>query len=403
MSYKEKYIQYKFKYLQLKEQNGGSSLKKLSRSKKSNDEQTRDAEIRSQERRDNYEYFINTHSHEFGSFNLPPLSRVIMLCTQNKCELQEIRMLRTVMKKFGSNLEYLIPNFLENEKDQDIVNPSESHRFCIFTPNYNLEKLKMYNLFNDDDTVLIQELFSYKNLNKKCPNLTLKNEKKLFRSGIYQVPVKFNRIYHSNYTKSGGQFKKVGTIEEVDINEIFNHNISAKIRSEKPLNRLEDALSLPFPTIDKKSSSETEFNNALSKIKTDEDTQFYFASIMGIGSIILPDSNHYNVINDGSTVEEIISSNYDGRNIYTTFITTCRYKTDEEISSGIPLYEYGQRIIDTLPEELKQKILLNPDRYNFKDHTLSNGMKIFELTYAQFDSIIYDIKKNRTLPDLLIP
>ena len=405
MSYKKKYLQYKLEYL--KEQHGSSaSAKKLPASKKlSASKKHFDAEQRSRDRRENHEYFINAHGHEFGSFSLPPLSRVIMLCSQNICWSSLPRTSRMAMKKFGSNLEYLIPNFLENEQDQDQdrVSPSESHRFCIFTSNYNLEKLKIYDLFNNDNVVLIQELFSHKQLDKKCPNLRLTNENKEFRTGIFQVPAKFNRVYHSNYTNSRGEFKKIGTIEEVDINEIFNNKRDAKIRGETAINRLEQLLVLPFPTIENKSRFKTEYSDASSKIQTDEDTQMYFASMMGIGSIIIPDSDHYNIFHDGSTVEEIITSNYDEINVYTTFISACRNKTDEEISLGIPLHEYNQRIIDTLPEKLREKILSDPDRYNFKNRNLSNGKNIFNLTYAEFDNIIYYIKKNKIPSYLLLP
>ena len=248
---------------------------------------------------------------------------------------------------------HIIEN-VDSEKQPQKIYKVETN----FDTNYLLE-LK---LLEDNETMKknVDELFE--NM-KFCPNIQFNLETKIFRTGIFKLPVKMNRIYHSDYKATSldrkGKIIKAGTIEPIDLELLERRNPHAKIIGDKILNRLEMLLLKPTPTINE-SDPEKAIILGRQQLYSNEDDRTYFSNVMSLKSFIVPDPDSYEPIIENITLEHIANdiSEKNPNIICTLIVITCRNQSIniENPSVGIPLNSYLKPIVENIDSRKKEKI-----------------------------------------------
>lgn len=349
-------------------------------------------------------YFINAHGNEIGTFELPKNVKVIMLCHQgafDACVQNELRLWSSVMNGLGEDLTEFIHNYNSTKSPTD---PTRTE-LCLFTPNHNMNYIHSLGMIEFPN--IVEQLFD----NGQCPNLEFSSEHKRFRTGVYELPAKFNRVYISDYvsTKRGSRENKIikaGTIEQVNINELLLRGNKDKITGTKPLNRFEELLLKPPPVLDigvrEGAVGATARRETYLESQGIENIQVrrYFANVMGLHSFIVPDPSTYEPIIDGIDLRTIVNNiseeNPDG--VITIIVSACRNEVrgHTKPSSGIPLDIYLRRISTTnnnleIMERASIESAIQNKEYPFiLKNTFTGDLDIMNLTYQEWDQLVFE-------------
>ena len=351
------------------------------------------------------DFYISSHGSAAPNetFTLPSNVRVVMLCSDESmtaCEENELRLFRTISNDFGSNLEKLIKIY--NTSAPSHVAAGE-HELCVFSPNFNMKHIS--DLMGsrpiiDKSNVMAVQSNLFPNMDK-CPDLLLSDEKKTFRTGVYNVPAKFNRVYVSDYVSSTtGDLKSAGMIEPLDLTGLESRNIEAKILGSKPLNRLEKLIVMPFPTYKPTISMKDHVRfQREGEIMTAVNSP-YLSSVMSIASIVVPDTDTYTSLlsykNDRgeillSEVVKKISTEYPDR-LCTVMISACRPALRETVV-GIPLNQYitDTSIGDSVNRSTKETVSRNKSRFTYDANPVARGY-IYDTSYRSWDNYMFSYK-----------
>ena len=184
------------------------------------------------------DYYLSAHGSTVDNFELPYNVRVIMLCefgSMTACTQNEFNFFSTITRPYGLHLENL--TFIYNTTDINLsgINPSK-YKLCVYTPNFNFNYLVNNDIIKEGDREKFNDIF--KGYSKLCPNLYIKKERIEFRSGLFNVPLDYNRIYINDHLSPyTGKFTKAGTIEKIDtsIATEYQNLLTALQKSEETL------------------------------------------------------------------------------------------------------------------------------------------------------------------------
>ena len=308
------------------------------------------------------DYFLSAHGYGKGSFVLPINVRVVMIGASGPmtaCIENEFRVWKAVMREpFGIRLDILKLNY-------DVAQPadidSRKHRMSVFSPDW---------------------------MNGLCPNIVLSTEYEMFRSGLFSIPARFNRVYVADHRSktNNNHLYPAGTIEPFPLNRSRTRDANI-IRGRHAPNRLEQLLIRPFPAIDtqdlpENSRSRHEQEEKLASGLTNDDLALQmFANMASTGSVVVPDVSTYtSLMTFGSdpTLETIVkqlSVHAGPRVVVTVFVSACRTQEDGHSPVGIPLNDY-----------------VDKQRFNSK-HTYAD----FDI--QSFDNSLGDWSKHSKTPD----
>jgi len=224
------------------------------------------------------------------------------------------------------------------------------------------------------------------------------------------VPMKYNRIYHSNHGNI-----KMGTIEPIDINAI--QDIDNKIKGRRLLDELDEMMIYPFPPSRDSRNSEK-----------------YYSNCSNTRSIVIPDDKYYTYLPDNTKLSDLINEEFrdiGAKEPTNVMIATCRndvIRSPIRLADGTMLppppqfshegisltyydkeiHEYGLK--DIVPKEEENEYKFSPpfierlrtlserdahmkllcDRYL----NLIRNKPIYMLTYKEFDEFIFFCKFN---------
>ncbi len=243
------------------------------------------------------DYFINAHGATIGNFELPYNVRILMLCSENKmtaCSQNEFNIFSTITQPYGEKLENL--NKLYNETNIDDTQILKSYyKLCVFSPNFNPDYLIKNNILLKDDRELFLE--GTKGVSRLCPNLVLTPEYIYFRSGVYNVPLNYNRIYINDHI-SNNELIKAGTIQKIDTNILFKKKLQDKKRGKIPLNRLEQLIVRPIPSYKSTSKGSYALAEATQFINKHQNTiNNILKNVLSLDSIVVPNPHKYMPLN----------------------------------------------------------------------------------------------------------
>jgi hypothetical protein len=357
------------------------------------------------------DFYISAHGGKATSdtFILPPNVRVIMLCSDNPmtaCEQNELKIFETILNDFGSNLENLITTY--NTDIPSHIDKKE-YQLCIFSPNFNMKHIQSLSIIKDTRFTLQHDLH-YEIIQKtlfrdmdKCPDLLLTSEGIKFRTGVYNVPARFNRVYVSDYVSSStGILKHAGLIEPIDIADLKKRYLSDKIRGVRTLNRLEKLIVQPFPTyIPKYHIKDKAYFKQEGEIETKINSE-YLSYVMTINSIVVPDNDTYKSLeyykNGGKILlSEIVYriSRENPDRLCTIMISACRPKLRESVV-GIPLNQYisPTSIFDSLKPRIQKMMQekVSRENYEYNADPIAYGF-IYKESYRDWDNNIFTYKR----------
>ena len=359
------------------------------------------------------EYFITAHGREIGTFKLPKNIRVMLLCSQTgftACSTNEIRLWSSVMNGIGENMETFIENYSKHKPSDVSLLKTE---FCIFTPNSEINSVSNLGMIDKENVSSIQMLFN--NNDGMCPNIKFSHEAINFRTGVFKLPIKFKRVYHSDYTSTKtGSFKPAGTIEDVDITKTTD--LGQKIASNRPLNRIENMLIRPTPSIEEKKFNVTQKKeHAELLLRTKPDIIEYFSNVMSTCSFIIPVTDSYISLSQleikNNTLETIVDliSRENPLILCTIIVSACRNLVQEcKTPDGIPLEKYingikthNQALFDIDADNAANRKCHENSPYMLKN-TMQGDKYIFDLTYQQWDQYIFEKRLTTQTPRHLL-
>jgi len=290
------------------------------------------------------DFFVNAHGQPIDDpFELPRNVRIIMLCAENvftAADYNEIKLWHISAEQYGSHLEKFNEKYNCFKTSQNL-----DTKICVFRSNKDIERWFKSRISNYNDNKPVVDFFNKTDL---CPNLQLTPESVKFRTGIFNIPLKFNRIYLNDYkSTTKNEIKKTGTIESINWNDTNDKRLHEKCENKKPLNRLEKLIIQPIPQFFK---SLYNIPNEEVKHFIDENINIY-KNIITLNSVVLPDSNNYTILPEAPNntlkhiVENLVQEN--PNKIITLFVAACRQKTDhlKDFSPGISLDDYCNTIL----------------------------------------------------------
>lgn len=353
---------------------------------------------------DTYDYYVSSHGFTSGNFKLPYNVRVVMLCaegTMTSCPQNDMRTIISCSQEFGTHLQFLNESY--NATYTQNLN-ERNYKLCVFSPNFNADYLVENDIIKDQHKQDFEEVFNYSQL---CPDLELSDEKIHFRTGIFNVPLDYNRVYINDYTSSSTkEFKKAGTIEKIDLKSLLSKDNKAKQQGRRPFNRLEELLIYPIPSYDKKNRVGLNAKNVAGHfiIKNQEILNKSLENILSLSSVIVPNPNKYEPITENGKLSDIVKdlSNKHKNGLVTIVIAACRdnYTDDNEVHSGIPLNKFPTSKIEEFIEE-KNKTIID---IIFFDTQFNTNTVISDFDYNVFQYILLikmNINIGGSLPGML--
>ncbi len=350
------------------------------------------------------DYYASCHGITIGSFNLPYNVRVVMLCAENvmtACSSNELKIYSCITSPFGEQLENLNINYNSTDiRDR----PPEEYKLCVYSPNFNANYLVEKGILLDK---FIDTFNNSKHISHQCPDLKLSAELIRFRSGVYNVPIQYNRIYVNDHISSRtGELIKAGTIEPINTTELFARSYEDKIRGNKALNRLETAIVRPLPSYHSSSHGLSAIRDANDFISSNSDSVMKsIKNTLSLNSVVVPDPSRYSPLkffretipgaNEWylSSIVNDLSEKHPNE-LVTIMVSACRNKhTDEETYSGIRLEEYA-----SVP------IGVGLGHRNIFLKTEEKAKDFAGLTFGEFDQKIFNyvfqknLRRGRAIP-----
>jgi hypothetical protein len=294
------------------------------------------------------DYYISCHGKTVGTFELPYNVRIVMLCAEDvmtACPQNELRIFSSINEPFGPQLENL--NLKYNLTETQGIS-QENYKLCVFSPNFNSE----YLIRNKILLPKYQRQFDASiPLSKLCPDLELSDEHITFRTGVFNVPFDFNRIYiNDHFSTRSGHLIKAGTIEKIDFSEVFARKGIEKQHGTRPINRLEKLLVKPIPSYYSKQYGLSAISEVQDFIRDNRHRiDSSLENVLSLNSIVVPNTDKYTPlqlfpINTRghyllSTIVQELSLKHPN-DLVTIMIATCRKNDGRKSSVGIDLQNF---------------------------------------------------------------
>jgi len=338
------------------------------------------------------DYYVSAHGYgDSGTFNLPYNVRVIMLCSSDTfatCPESDLKLLYSMSKNFGKNLEKLNENY---NFAKPVGIGHKQHDVCVYSNNFNKEYLIENKILNKNASFPIDD-------QGQCPDLILHDERIDFKTGVFHVPLSLKRIYiNDHYSKEKNTIIKSGTEEMIDANIIFAKGLVDKTKGDIPINKLEQLMITPLPSYidspkEENEDEKTKVLNFMNKNKQSINNAMNY--ILRLNSVVVPDPNKYEPLESFKCSDKLylsdIAESLSKKNpnkIVSIFVAACTNSMTKS-TNGIPLDNYCQLNILQSDDDNDNNMNSDKDIINVNDN-LKYTINYIGLTCADFDNIMF--------------